>query len=557
MMNRSQLYIVPLILLMAANISAQSNFNYYKKLWGKIDVHFSIIYNNEEIQIQAGDAIKCPAGENCNLSVRFDNLYLGYNEAFSKLLDKEPTLFIFEIMADGSSRTESANGLTLLTSGVKQLSVNKLGRSTSSIQYLYKITSSPTEDTPTELFFNPHISFPLKSEKFEASMIKHPFTIKQDIESLQAKHHSEKRNIAYDAIMSQLNDQPESIAKIDQFIASFPELENTKKNKLLKIKNNIIEKLNKDKPKASAQEYLNDIQFNIDNAIDNEAKKLIAEYMSFVSTGSFNHTSHTTEQVRYLDLIHFDRKNEKKLLAFQKSFPQSEFNGEIYSLLQDLIKKESIKTIGSSGAANGSYIPKDSDDDGVVDKEDNCKELFNPNQLDTDQDGKGDACDDDDDNDGTKDDDDNCPLTYNPEQLDLNENRIGDICEEQSEIEFENFHYDPLKKELSVKIKDGAINKLILIIQEIKNPTNFVRKSVPIGIERIYNFSTDTDINNLVNGYYEAIIVDAQNQKNIIKKYQSEIEINKPVINTNYTNYVFILLGLAGLYFLYQKFIKF
>jgi len=556
-MNRPQLYIVSIIILIATNISAQSNFNYYKKLWGKIDVHFSIIYNNEELNIKPGDAIKCPAGENCNLAVRFDNLYLGYNADFSKLLDKEPTLFIFEITADGSSRTESANGLTLITSGVKQLSVNNLGRSTSSIQYLYKITSSPTEDTPTELFFNPHISFPLKSEKFEAAKIKHQFTIKQDIESLQAQHHNEKRNSAYDALMSQLNDQPESIAKIDQFIAAFPELENAKKDKLLKIKNNIIVKLNKDKPKASEQKYLSDIQFNIDNAIENEAKKLISEYMSFVSGGYFNHASHTTEQVRYLDLIHFDRKNEKKLLAFQKSFPQSKFNGEIYSLLQDLVKKESIKTSSPGGSSGGPYIPRDSDDDGIIDKEDNCKELFNPNQLDTDQDGKGNACDDDDDNDGIRDDDDNCPLTYNPDQLDLNENRIGDVCEAQSEIEIENFHYDPVKKELSIKIKDGAINKLILIIQERENPTNFVRKSVPIGIERIYEFSIDNDIINLENGFYEAVIVDAQNQKNIIQKYQSEIEINKPVINTNYTNYVFILLGLAGLYFLYQKFIKF
>ncbi len=556
-MNRAQLYIVTILILTASHISSQSVFNYYNKFWGKIDVSYSIIYNNEVLVIQPGDDIKCPAGQNCNLSVRFENLQLGYNNKFSKLIDKEPTLFLFEISADGSSRTEKANGLTLLTSGVKQLSVNKLGRSTSSIQYLYKIESSPTEDIHTEVFFNPHISFPLKDERFKADMIKQSFTIKQDIESLQAQHKNEKRNNAYDALMSQLNEETESITKIDDFISTYPSLDNAKREKLIKIKNDIIEKINKDKPKASEQKYLSDIQFNIDNAIENEAKKLIAEYMSFVSAGYFNHTSHTTEQVRYLDIVHFDKKNEKKLSAFQKSFPQSKFNGEIYALIQDLVKKESFKSPGSNGASAGPYIPKDSDDDGIIDKEDNCNEVFNPNQIDTDQDGKGDACDDDDDNDGTRDDDDNCPLTYNPDQLDLNENRIGDVCETQSEIEIENFHYDQVKKQLSIKIKDGAINKLILIIQEIENPTNFVRKSVPIGIERIYDFSNDNDIIKLKKGFYEAVIVDAQNQKNIIKKYQSEIEVNKPVINTNYTNYIIILLGLVGLYFLYQKFIKF
>lgn len=57
-----------------------------------------------------------------------------------------------------------------------------------------------------------------------------------------------------------------------------------------------------------------------------------------------------------------------------------------------------------------SCAPADSDGDGVVDSKDNCVSVKNANQLDTDGDGKGNACDDDDDGDGMKDAVDPCPL---------------------------------------------------------------------------------------------------------------------------------------------------
>ena len=95
---------------------------------------------------------------------------------------------------------------------------------------------------------------------------------------------------------------------------------------------------------------------------------------------------------------------------------------------------------------------KDTDLDGVGDKCDNCLKMPNSNQHDTDKDGKGDVCDNDVDNDGIenikdnckniqnedqKDTDgdgvgdlcDNCLLVKNKEQKDINRNRIGDECE--------------------------------------------------------------------------------------------------------------------------------
>lgn len=74
----------------------------------------------------------------------------------------------------------------------------------------------------------------------------------------------------------------------------------------------------------------------------------------------------------------------------------------------------------------------DSDDidaDGVLNNVDNCPNILNPNQLNTDMDSQGDACDNDDDNDGVNDNDDNCRVISNPDQLDSDNNNVGDVCD--------------------------------------------------------------------------------------------------------------------------------
>lgn len=71
----------------------------------------------------------------------------------------------------------------------------------------------------------------------------------------------------------------------------------------------------------------------------------------------------------------------------------------------------------------------DLDADGVPDDGDNCDDVPNEDQLDTDKDDIGDACDEDDDGDGIPDPDDNCPLVANPDQTDLDKDNIGDVCD--------------------------------------------------------------------------------------------------------------------------------
>ena len=78
---------------------------------------------------------------------------------------------------------------------------------------------------------------------------------------------------------------------------------------------------------------------------------------------------------------------------------------------------------------SGEPDPPDTDGDGILDDTDNCAEVVNPDQLDSDGDGQGDACDSDKDGDGKDNDQDNCPDKSNSGQEDADEDGLGDACE--------------------------------------------------------------------------------------------------------------------------------
>ena len=95
--------------------------------------------------------------------------------------------------------------------------------------------------------------------------------------------------------------------------------------------------------------------------------------------------------------------------------------------------KVGFKVTGTTTAISGSGSftigGPDADGDGVLDPVDNCPTIANSNQLNTDGDSQGNACDADDDNDGVLDTVDNCSLIANPPQTDCNTNGVGDVCE--------------------------------------------------------------------------------------------------------------------------------
>ena len=77
----------------------------------------------------------------------------------------------------------------------------------------------------------------------------------------------------------------------------------------------------------------------------------------------------------------------------------------------------------------GDACDPDDDNDGVLDGEDNCPLTANASQTDTDGDGLGDACDPDDDDDGVLDGSDNCPNVANPSQTNTDIDGLGDACD--------------------------------------------------------------------------------------------------------------------------------
>lgn len=75
----------------------------------------------------------------------------------------------------------------------------------------------------------------------------------------------------------------------------------------------------------------------------------------------------------------------------------------------------------------------DRDDDGIANAYDNCIDVTNPDQTDSDADTQGDVCDTDDDGDGVADVDDNCPLVANVDQQDSNSDGLGDACDSDTD----------------------------------------------------------------------------------------------------------------------------
>jgi hypothetical protein len=85
--------------------------------------------------------------------------------------------------------------------------------------------------------------------------------------------------------------------------------------------------------------------------------------------------------------------------------------------------------LDTDGDTIGDACDPDIDNDTIANASDNCPTVSNGSQMDSDDDTVGDACDPDDDNDSVQDGGDNCPLTYNPQQSDLDGDGTGDHCD--------------------------------------------------------------------------------------------------------------------------------
>lgn len=105
----------------------------------------------------------------------------------------------------------------------------------------------------------------------------------------------------------------------------------------------------------------------------------------------------------------------------------------------DFAQKASLKDV----RVNELYGTGDIDEDGVNDAQDNCMDIANPDQVDKDANGKGDACEDFD-RDGVIMAKDNCPDTVNADQKDQDGDGIGDTCDFEESRIFERHAWLPI-----------------------------------------------------------------------------------------------------------------
>jgi len=97
----------------------------------------------------------------------------------------------------------------------------------------------------------------------------------------------------------------------------------------------------------------------------------------------------------------------------------------------DLRTDEGVLTLPPiSFVQNSRYVLSDVDGDGVPDIYDNCVYVYNPDQEDLNNNGRGDVCDDDD-RDGIINSLDNCPQYPNRDQRDTDGDGIGDVCDDE------------------------------------------------------------------------------------------------------------------------------
>jgi predicted acyl esterase len=147
---------------------------------------------------------------------------------------------------------------------------------------------------------------------------------------------------------------------------------------------------------------------------------------------------------------HFDEGHIAKLELMPDDQPYGRnSNGQTPITVQNIeLRLPVVETPGAAGgvvqAPAGKIVPTgyalardfqdptDTDGDGWPNDSDNCPATANGNQLDSDGDGVGDACDstnDDSDGDGVSNTNDNCPSTSNPAQTDTDNDGIGDACD--------------------------------------------------------------------------------------------------------------------------------
>lgn len=166
----------------------------------------------------------------------------------------------------------------------------------------------------------------------------------------------------------------------------------------------------------------------------------------------------------------------------------------------------------------------DSDNDGVLDKDDNCPSSPNENQLDSDSDGVGDVCD-------------NCITRSNSNQKDENSNGVGDVCD--SELDTDNDGFDGKRHSLGDGVNNANDNCV-----NIYNKWQRDHDGDGIGdvcdddvIILWFNYHDDIgksiDLSEIIDANYSALKIKDGNSTDFFEIIESEIILKKSLKDEN------------------------
>ena len=209
---------------------------------------------------------------------------------------------------------------------------------------------------------------------------------------------------------------------------------------------------NKTSSRSSKSEDTQKVIYSVDSGIDKEFFNINSSsgQLSFISAPSFSNPQDANKDNVYEVTLKAENIDDVSVdvpvITSRKSISILENNSTVTSVTtlisqatsdadgDGIIDTQDIcPTIAnpdqadSDGNGEGDAC-QDTDGDGILDKNDICPIIVNPGQEDSDGDGIGDVCEDTD-GDGVSDTEDNCPGVANTDQADKNENGIGDVCE--------------------------------------------------------------------------------------------------------------------------------
>lgn len=122
------------------------------------------------------------------------------------------------------------------------------------------------------------------------------------------------------------------------------------------------------------------------------------------------------------------------VLSLEPELTASEVESKLHCTARDLgtagfDEQYGFGMVNAFDAVDNPWDATDADGDSIPDYCDNCLMEQNPDQLDTDFDGLGNACDPDDDDDTVLDESDNCQFVENLDQLNTDGDTLGDACD--------------------------------------------------------------------------------------------------------------------------------